>query len=205
MGWVLIAGLFLPCIGRAHTLGLSTADLAVEADGRVAARFTFASAELRGERPGGSAGRGAVEGPLRDEDLRALVLDGTDVTADGARCDPSYGGSASPDGDGILVEATYACPPGAAAIGVTLYYLSALPPGHREIARIVGPPGSHAHAEAVLTGDRRALVLELRDAVGSDASDPTRARRATEFFGVAAVFASLTLWVFLRRRRSRGR
>jgi len=152
MGLVVVTGLFLPRPGRAHTPGVSVAELQVEADGHVDARLTFASLEPLGATT------------LRQEDLRAFVLDGVDVTADGARCEPVYRGSSVTEGDGLLLEASYACPPGAAAIGVTLYYLSALPRGHREVARIVGPPGSRAVAEAVLTGDHRGLSLTLPEA-----------------------------------------
>ena len=90
---------------------------------------------------------------LRQEDLRAFVQDGVDVTADGARCEPTYRGSSPTEQDGLLLEASYACPPGATEIGVTLYYLSTLSPGHREVARIVGPPGTERRRwRAVLTG-----------------------------------------------------
>jgi hypothetical protein len=144
-----IALLFLPRLGRAHTPGLSMAEIRVDAQGRVDAQLTFAGAEpLRGL-------------ALRQEDLRAFVLDGVDVVADGERCDSSYGGSAPTEGDGLLLEASYACPPGAHEIGVTLYYLGDLPRGHRVIARIFGPPDGTTRAEAVLTADRRALALEL--------------------------------------------
>jgi hypothetical protein len=152
---LVIALLFLPRPGHAHTPGLSMAELAVDAQGRVEARLTFASAEpLRGL-------------PLRQEDLRAFVLDGVDVAADGERCDPSYGGGSLTDGDGLLLEATYACPAGAREIALTLYYLNDLPRGHRVIARIVGPPNGAARAEDVLSADRRGLALELCDTTAS--------------------------------------
>jgi hypothetical protein len=185
MGLVVIAGLFLPRQGRAHTPGLSMAELTVEADGQVEARLTFASAEPLGKTT------------LREDDLRAFVLDGVDVTADGARCEPAYGGSSLTEGDGLLLGASYACPAGAAEIGVTLYYLSALPPGHREVARIHGPPGSHVSAEAVLTADHRALSLTLPDA--------DRGRRAglrTKLIVLTAGFAVLMLSLFVWRWRA---
>jgi hypothetical protein len=185
MGLVVITGLFLPREGRAHTLGLSTADFQVGADGPVEARLTFASLE-----PLGST-------TLRQEDLRAFVLDGVDVTADGARCDPSYRGSSVTEGDGLLLEASYACPPGAAEIGVTLYYLSALPRGHREIARILGPPGSGVATDAVLAGDRRALSLAL-PGTGHD----RRAAMRPKLLAVTVVFAVLMLSLFVWRWRA---
>jgi hypothetical protein len=185
---VVIAGLFLTRPGLAHTPGLSVAELAVARDGHVDARLTFAGLEPMG---------GAT---LSQEDLRAFVLDGVDVTADGARCEPAYRGSSVTENDGLLLEASYACPPGAAEVGVTLYYLSALPKGHREVARIVGPPGSDARAEAVLTGDHRALTLTL-----PDAARPPRRPPPTKLVALTVGFTLAMLSLFVWRwRRARG-
>jgi hypothetical protein len=191
---MVIALLFLPRPGHAHTPGLSMADLAVDAQGRVQARLTFASAEpLRGL-------------PLRQDDLRAFVLDGVDVAADGERCDPSYGGGSLTEGDGLLLEATYACPPGASEIALTLYYLGDLPRGHRVIARIVGPPNSGAQAENVLTADRRGLVLELPGSTAPRGGKHAwRASRWWIALAVMVAFASLVLGLVVRRRIARGR
>jgi hypothetical protein len=185
MGLVVIAGLFLPRQGRAHTPGLSTADFRVAAEGPVDARLTFASRE-----PLGSS-------TLSQEDLRAFVLDGVDVTADGTRCDPTYRGSTATEGDGLLLEATYACPPDATELAVTLYYLSALPRGHREIARITGPPGSGASVEAVLTGDHRAMSLTL-----PGAGHGRRAAMGTKLLVLSGGFAVLMLALFVWRWRA---
>jgi len=185
MGLVVVTGLFLPRPGRAHTPGLSVAELQVGADGHVDARLTFASLEPLGTTT------------LSQEDLRAFVLDGVDVTADGARCEPTYRGSSVAEGDGLLLEASYACAPGAAAIGVTLHYLSALPRGHREIARILGPPGSGSVAEGVLTGDHRALSLTLPGA------GPRRpAGLPAKLVALTAGFAVLMLGLFVWRWRA---
>lgn len=181
MGLVVITGLFLPRQGRAHTPGLSVAELEVAADGHVDARLTFASAEPLGKTT------------LREEDLRAFVLDGVDVTADGARCEPTYRGSSLTEGDGLLLQASYACPESATEIGVTLYYLSALPRGHREIARILGPPGSRASAEAVLTGDHRALSLTLPEAAHRR-RDGVRTKLVALTAGFAVLMLSLFVW-----------
>jgi len=184
MGLV-IAGLFLPRQGHAHTPGLSVAELDVGADGHVDARLRFASLEPLGTTT------------LRQEDLRAFVLDGVDVAADGARCEPTYRGSSPDEGDGLLLEASYACPPGAAVIDVTLYYLSGLSRGHREVARILGPPGSGASAEAVLTGDHRALSLTL-PVSGHDRRTGLR----TKLIALTSGFAVLMLLLFVWRWRA---
>jgi hypothetical protein len=195
IGLVVMGVLFLPRLGRAHTLGLSTAEFDVGASGRVAAKLTFATAE-----PLGTAR------PDSEADLRSFVLDGVDVTADGARCVAHYEGSGVTEVDGVVLEASYACPRGAGEIAVTLYYLSALRPGHREVARISGPPGSNATVEGVLTGDRRQLVLELPAAPGrrADARREALGRRvAILTVTFAVVMLSLFAWRLRTVRRAR--
>jgi hypothetical protein len=186
MGFVVIAAVFLPRPGLAHTPGVSMADLTVAPDGRVDARLTFAATEMLGA------------SVLRREDLASFVLDGVEVRADGARCEPRYGGSSLNEGDALLLEASYACDPGAASIDVTFFYLSTLPPGHRAIARIVGPPGSGAIAETVLTRDHRALSLTLPAA----ADRPSVRSRRARVVAVTAIFTVLMLALFVWRWRA---
>jgi hypothetical protein len=181
--------LLLPRAGAAHTPGLSVAELDVEPDGHVEARLTFATTEpLAGTRP-------------TEPDLRAFVMDGVDVTADGARCEATFHGASVTEVDGLLLEASYACPPGARDVTVTLYYLSALRPGHREVARIVGPPGSNAAVEGVLTGDRRSLTLRLPEG----APAPPDARLGRRLLALTAVFAALMVALFVWRWRATRR
>jgi hypothetical protein len=178
-----MAGLFLPRPAAAHTPGLSTADFDVEPDGRVEARLVFATAEpLRGI-------------PLKDDDLRAFVTDGVEVDADGAACAPTFRGAGVTEVDGLALEASYACPPEPAEIAVTLYYLSALGPAHREIARITA--GS-ATSEAVLSGDRRAIALRLP----ADTHRAQRLRRARHVTVVTAAFAVFMAGLFVWRWRA---
>jgi hypothetical protein len=188
---VVIALLFLPRLAAAHTPGLSTAQFDVAPDGHVDAHLVFASAEpLNGT-------------PLRDDDLRAFVLDGVDVTADGSRCDATWRGSYATEGDGLALDASYACAPGASEVGVTLYYLSALPAGHREVARVVA---AGASIEGVLTGDRRALSLRLPTAAttGADrgASAGRAARKGRQLTILTAAFAVVMLTLFVWRWRA---
>jgi hypothetical protein len=192
---IMMAGLFLPRLGRAHTPGLSVAEFEVTPAGTVDARLTFATAEPLG--PAAHA--------LRDADLRTFVLDGVDVTADGARCEARYDGASVTEGDGLLLQATYDCPAGAAAVGVTLYYLSALPRGHREIARIVGPPGSGASIEAALSGDRRALELRIPPGPEDAAIRAHKERVARRVTVLTAVFTAFMLSLFVWRWRATRR
>jgi hypothetical protein len=181
---VVIATLFLPRSGLAHTLGLSVAEFDVTPEGPVAAHLTFASAEpLHGT-------------PLRDEDLRAFLASGVDVAADGARCEGTFQGSSVTETDGLQLDATYACPAGAARIDVTLYYLSNLAPGHREVARIVA---SGASVEGLLTGDRRALTLELPGRPGRAAA---RTRTGRRLLALTAAFVVFMTTLFVWRWRA---
>ncbi|HTQ47144.1 MAG TPA: hypothetical protein VMI75_30525 [Polyangiaceae bacterium] len=185
-----MALLFLPRLASAHTPGVSTAEFDVAPDGHVDAHLVFASAEpLNGT-------------PLRDDDLRAFVLDGVDVTADGSRCDPTWRGSYPTEGDGLALDASYACGAGASEVAVTLYYLSALPAGHREVARIVA---SGASIEGVLTGDRRALSLRLPAATagaGGGAPAARAARKARQLTVLTAAFAAFMVALFVWRWRA---
>ncbi len=187
---VVIALFFLPRLAAAHTPGLSTAQFDVAPDGHVDAHLVFASAEpLNGT-------------PLRDDDLRAFVLEGVDVTADGSRCDATWGGSYPAEGDGLALDASYACPASRSEIAVTLYYLSALPPGHREVARIVA---AGASVEGVLTGDRRALSLRLPAATsgaGRTTAADRAARKSRQLIVLTAAFAAFMLALFVWRWRA---
>jgi hypothetical protein len=177
MGWVVIGLILLPRFGRAHTPGLSVAEFSVGVDGHVEAHLSLASAEVPGD------------------DLRAFVVDGVDVSADDMRCAATYRGASPAGPDGIALDAAYACPPDAAEIAVTLYYLADLPRGHREVARIVA---AGATAEAILTSDRRRLVLQLPNSLR-----PPR-HRSARLLALIAIPAALALaWAVLRKRSPR--
>jgi hypothetical protein len=190
VGLFVMVDFLLPRLASAHTLGMSTAAFEVKPDGRIDAVFAFAGAESWGGTP------------LAREDLRAFLLDGVDVTADGKRCDATFRGASVSEIDGLVLSASYACADalsvgpadcnrgaapwsGLSEIVVTLYYLSALPPGHREIGRIVA---GNATSEAVLSGDRRAIALRLP-------FDALRATRRSR--GWRLVMAASTVVVFL--------
>jgi hypothetical protein len=163
---------------------MSTASFDVQPDGRVDARLVFASAEpLHGT-------------PLRDEDLRAFVLEGVEVTADGTACAPTFRGK--DDTNELVLDASYACSGPASEIGaieVTLYYLSALGSAHREVARITA--GS-ATSEAVLSGDHRAIALRLHE----DTRRTKNLRRGKLLAVVTAAFAALLGGLFVWRWRA---
>lgn len=169
--------------------GVSTASFDVQPDGRVEARLVFASAEpLAGT-------------PLREEDLRAFVLDGVGVSTDGAVCPATFLGAGQTEVDGsgnLVLEASYACPRvigEVSGIDVTLYYLSALGPAHREIARITA---GGATSEEVLSADHRAIALRLP----GDTLRARRLQRGRLLTIVSAAFAALVAALFVWRWRA---
>jgi hypothetical protein len=191
MAAVMMGGVLGPCPVSAHTAGISTASFDVRPDGRVDGRLVFASAEpLHGTL-------------LREEDLRAFVLDGVEVTADGTACAPTFQGV--DDTNELVLQASYACPGPASEIGeieVTFYYLNALGPAHREVARITA--GS-ATSEAVLSGDHRAIALRLYE----DTRRAKHLRRGTLLAVVTAAFAAflggLLVWRWRATRKAGDR
>jgi hypothetical protein len=183
MGVAIMAAIVLPRPAAAHTPGLSTAAFDVQPDGRVDARLVFATAEpFRGT-------------PLRDDDLRAFVLDGIEVDADGSACPATFRGAGVTEVDGLVVEASYACAQGPGVVAVTLYYLSSLGPAHREVARITA--GS-ATSEAVLSSDRRAMALRLP----TSTVHVQRLRRERLLTMVTAAFALFMASLFVWRWRA---
>lgn len=190
--------LFVARLGAAHTPGLSQASFDVLPGGRVEARLTFASAEpLRGvvlDR-GHDGVVTAEDVAAASPDLAKFVLDGVDVTADGARCAGTFREASLQEMDGLVLESTYACREDATRIEATLYYLGGLPRSHREVARITA--GS-ATSEALLSADKRAIAIDLP-------VDPARARRmrtGRTLVFAAALFAVTMLVLFVWRWRA---
>jgi hypothetical protein len=198
---------FLPRIASAHTPGLSTAAFELEPApgsvlwrgpspaGRVEGRFTFATTEPLG---GLSLDRDR-DGVVTDaevraarEDLHAFLADGVEVSADGSRCPESFVDASLSETDGLVLTSSYACPRNPSSVQVVLYYLSALAPGHREVVRIAAGSSS---AEAILSGDRRALALQLPGAE----ERLRRTRTGRRLTILSAVFATAMLSLFLWR------
>jgi hypothetical protein len=188
-------------LAAGHTPGLSQAAFDVTAGGRVEARFTFASAEPLG---GVALDRGrdgvvtAEDVAAASSDLAKFLADGVDVTADGARCPATFREASLQEVDGLVLEATYACPEDSARIEATLYYLSRLPRSHREVARITS---GAATEESLLSADKRAIALTLP-------VDPARAHRrrtGRTLVFAAALFAATMIALFLWRWRAAKR
>jgi len=201
---VLMAAL-LPRLGLAHTQGLSTVDFVLGADGRVAARWVFASDEPLGDITPGCKGRCTnADLVAARQDLRAFVVESSTVMADGARCDAHFQDAALSD-DGLVLTAAFACraPTEAiSAIEVTLYFLTAMPAGHREVARIVADGVS---AEAVLSADHRALTVRLPPSPAR-----SRARARAPWTAPSTLAAATAIGVLIgaatwRGTRRRGR
>jgi hypothetical protein len=204
LGLLLMALLLLPRSTRAHTPDLSLADFDVQADGHVEGALTFSSAELLGfpldrDRDGVVT---ADDVSAAGEELRALLLQGVEVDADGSPCRATFRDASLTEVDGLVLRANYACPSETAEIEVTLYYLSALPRGRatspkRGIARIVA--GS-ATAEGLLTGEHRAIRLRLPGRADTKA----RRRSPVALSAAAAVVIALFAYRAIRSRRWRA-
>lgn len=189
-----------PRAGLAHTPGLSTADFSVLPSGRVEGRLTFASAEPLGTLAlGGGDGVVTAAGvSAANMGLQAFVLDGIDVTADGERCAARFEGAALTEIDGLTLRAAYACPSRARYVEATLYFLSELPEGHREIARISAGGRS---TEAVLTARQRAVGIELPAERSLGRPPPPVVPLAVAAMTIAAAVAAL---IRLRTSRTEG-
>jgi hypothetical protein len=177
---------------------MSKVDMELREGGRVEGLFSFASTEAFGFPL--DRNRDGVISPeevaaARDE-LRAFLVDGVDVSADRTRCPAAFTGASLVELDGVVLEASYDCPRDAREIEVTLFYLSDLGEGHREVARIVAPG---ATAEAILTRDRRELTLALPPQLGP-APRVSPSKR-----WLVAVFAVLVLATILAWARRLGR
>lgn len=145
----------------AHTLGVSVSEFDVLPDGRVEARLTFAVAESLGAVVINRDHDGVVtesEVAAAGDELGAFLIRGVDVDAGSSRCPATFVGASLTEVDGLVLQATYACPSDAEVIEVTLYYLTELTRTHRQIARIVA---DGAVVEGVLTGEHRAIALTL--------------------------------------------
>jgi len=188
----------LPRSARGHTPGLSVADFDVHPDGRVDARLTFASAEQLGGIALDRDGDGEVtpeDVTAARDDLRAFLLDGVGVDADGSPCPAAFLDAALTEVDGLLLRASYACASDPASVEVTLYYLNAERPGatpplqargRRGIARIrLGD----ATIESVLTGDHRAIAL--RTARRAEPRKASNRARAAALTGATLIVAML--------------
>lgn len=202
VGLVFMALLVLPGSARAHAPGLSLADFDIHADGEVEARVTFASAELIGDLALDRDRDGVVtpeDVSAARDDLRAFLLDGVAVDADGSACAASFRDASLTEVDGLVLEASYACPSDATEIEVTLYYLSAPGRGklHKGIARIVA--GS-ATTEGVLTGEHRAIALR----VPGSGHGATRKPLRVVALGAAGVVIALLVWSSRRWRDARA-
>jgi hypothetical protein len=193
--------LLVACFAFGHTPGVSTCDFDVASDGRVEARFVFASTEplrsVRLDRDGDGVVTEDEVIAARDE-LRAFIVGGVDVAADGVRCPATFDGAEIREADGLVLTASFACPAGPARLEATLYYLSDLRADHREVARITAASSTE---EAVLTRDRRQIVLALPGAGARQATRRNGRRGAIRLVALLALGLGFGLHAWLRGRR----
>jgi hypothetical protein len=171
------AAILLPRSAAAHTPGVSQGEFELHADGTVAAHLVFATAE--------------VVDAAAQSDPHAFLAQGADVVADGDRCTLGPAAAEPTETDGLAIDATYACRAGASRVDVTLYFLSALRPGHRQVVRITA--GS-ATAQKVLTGTSRTVGID----VPADMR-PAARRRGTALTVLTAAFCAFMVALFIWR------
>jgi hypothetical protein len=199
---VAVPGVLSASFAGAHMPGISTADFTVQSAGHVQARFVFATAEpldtvLLDRNHDGVVTPEEVADARAD--LEAFILDGVDLSADGVQCQAEFGDAVLREIDGLVITTSYVCPDDASKVEATLYYLNTLPPGHREIARIVA---GDVTAEAVVTAENRAIEVTLpgsRRALGTGHN----ARRIWVAGALVAVVVAALVRVAGRERATR--
>jgi hydrogenase/urease accessory protein HupE len=135
---------------RAHTVGISQSDFALEGRADVRGELVFARGE--GERLLGDH--------TEEAEVRALVDRGVDVRADGDVCPVRTARAGEVEGDGLRIDATFACDHAPRVLTVTLYLLAELPPSHRHLLRLSSGPLS---SQVTLRGAERQASLQLAD------------------------------------------
>lgn len=202
-----VAALTVARPARAHTAGISTAEFVLDPapgpDGgvTVSGRLVFARGEIEGPLSLDRNRNGVVEASdleAASADLRKLVEGGVEVTAGADVCRGELRSSALVEGDGLELEGRWTCPrQGPRSLAVTMFLLSDLRPGHRQLVRIIA--GSNT-TQKVLTDTTRLVKLDLP---GPPPAKPARGGAAVVALASAfvVVFAALFVW----RHRRGGR
>lgn len=211
---------FTPASVRAHTAGLSRADLRVLPQ-RIAVDLVFARPEIAGLVPGADADRSGQLDELEllslEAPLSAAVLDGLTITADDLACAGAIDRIAFVEEDGLSIAASFTCPRARpAALTVRIPLLARLAPGHRVVGRLVfadmssetEPPAldfvAHRRRSALTFTRPSAPVPAPAPALAPVPAPPLAPAPATPRWPWLAVPAGLALalaWGFLRRRR----
>lgn len=167
----------------AHTLGLSSGEYRAEGS-KVFVRASFAVADglrLTARLDGDGDGRvSASEVLAARESLAKALEEGLVITGDGKRCAPTLNDAALTEGDGLLVELSFACGDEPREVEVSLPLLATLGETHRHVARTVGL----ATADVLLSSASPKATLRPRPA-SADAEvsrDPKPERPPTTRF-----------------------
>ena len=183
---------------------MSQSEFVVMPDGHVEGQIVFAALELAPAVTLDRDGDGAVtpdEVSSARAELEKLVMDGVEVSADGAACPTKLRGVEITEGDGLAFTLASACPRRARQIAVTLFLLSELRPGHRHAARIA--LGDQT-MQKVLTASSRELSLDLPPPPKTSAASGGW-RRTVMLVATAVWFAFMVFLIVWRyRRRPRG-
>jgi hypothetical protein len=108
------------------------------------------------------------------ESLAKALGEGIVITGDGKRCAPTLDDAALTEGDGLLIELSFACGEEPREVEVSLPLLATLGETHRHVARTVGL----ATADVLLSSANARATLRPRaaagDVEGAPASKPER-------------------------------
>jgi hypothetical protein len=163
---VALALLALERVAAAHTVGVSSGEYRL--DGRVLyGEIGMAGRELARALPAVDANHdGEIAGTELDaarEMVTKLVVGGLTVKADGRDCPGTLDRALASEGDGgVAFQVRFTCPESPGQLTLSMPMLTALSPGHRQMARLFrgGKPQMQVldpgHATWTVAGDHRA-------------------------------------------------
>jgi hypothetical protein len=167
----------------AHTLGLSSGEYRAEGS-KVFVRASFAVSDglrITSRLDGDGDGRvSASEVVAAREPLAKALGDGIVITGDGKRCVPALDDAALTEGDGLMLNLTFACGEEPREVEVSLPLLETLGEAHRHVARTVGL----TTADVLLSSANRKATLRPRaaSAEAPTSGDPKPLRGPTTRF-----------------------
>jgi hydrogenase/urease accessory protein HupE len=133
--------LFFAANASAHAVGLSRGAYAVDANG-VHVNLTFARTDVASLVPTLDSNQSGVITEAKvlvaRSEIERQVLGSLHVDADGVACTPHLVSAELTEQDGLEIDGTYACPPGAKTDHFSLGFLASLSGGHRHLVHATG-------------------------------------------------------------------
>ena len=182
---------------RAHTQGVSLANVSIDEGGSARLELGLATAEVNRIVPIDKDGDGQVSGQelAKAHDSLAKILPGTfDVVADGKRCKPTFDAAklAEPS-DGLDIVVRYTCPPRPRDVTFRSHLAPAMVPGHRLVSTLSSSTRTQSR---VLTSNEPECMLHTE----WDGDSKTGAR--TQYAVAAAIIGGLAIVYAWGRKRA---